>query len=77
MNLVAHHGDRYFVFEIEWDDPTDPWAPFGRVYDRLARVLFEPIPFCRLDEIDYFFESWRGPESERHAIEEEASAAVR
>ncbi len=77
MKLVAHHGDRYFLFEIDWADPSDPWAPFGRVYDRVAGVLFDPVPFCRLNEVDYFFEDWQGPESERQTIEEEATSAVR
>ncbi len=77
MKLVAHHGGRYFVFAIEWGDEGDPWAPYGRVYDRAAGVMFDPVPFSRLNEAEGFFEKWQGPEDERQMIEEEAASAVR
>jgi hypothetical protein len=77
MKLVAHHGDRYFLFAIEWGDEGDPWAPYGRVYDRTAGVMFTPIPFRRLNEAEDFFEEWQGPDEKRQLIEEEASVALR
>ncbi len=64
MKLVGHHKDRYFLFEIEWGNDGDPWAPYGRVYDRAAGVLFGPIPFRRLNEAEDFFEDWQGPIAE-------------
>jgi hypothetical protein len=77
MKLVGHHKARYFLFEIEWGNEGDPWAPYGRVYDRAAGVMFEPVSFRRLNEAEDFFEEWQGPEDERQMIEQEAAAAIR
>jgi hypothetical protein len=75
MKLVAHHDRRYFLFEIVYGDEGDPWAPYGRVYDRVSRRMFPPVSFLRLNEAKDFFEDWAGSEKERRAIEEEAAAA--
>ncbi|TML46690.1 MAG: hypothetical protein E6G19_01155 [Actinobacteria bacterium] len=77
MRLVAHHLKRYFLFEVDWGDDGDPWAPYGRVYDRVAGITFDPIPLVRLEQTGDFFERWQGSERESAAIKEEAEAAVR
>jgi len=75
MKLVGHHDGRYFLFEIVYGDEGDPWAPYGRVYDRVSRRMFHPVSFIRLNEADGFFEEWEGSAEERRTIEEEAAAA--
>jgi len=77
MRLVAHHRKRYFLFEVDWGDEGDPWAPYGRVFDRVAGVTFEPLPLVRLEQTGDFFEKWQGSERETAAIKEEAEAAAR
>jgi hypothetical protein len=74
LRLTATHADRYFLFETDFGDDDDPWAPYGRVYDRLGESLFQPIPMRRLAELGSFFEEWKGPESERERIEREAGS---
>ncbi|MGN6431348.1 MAG: hypothetical protein ACTHNB_11560 [Gaiellaceae bacterium] len=77
MILLAHHQKRYFLFEVEWGDEGDPWAPYGRVYDRVARLTFEPIPLVRLEQVGDFFEKWDGSGEEAAAIKAEAELAAR
>jgi hypothetical protein len=74
LNLAGRHEDRYFLFEVDWGDEGDPWRPYGRVYDRVSRVLFPPVSFHRLNDLGDFFKPWTGPARDRIAIEREAAA---
>jgi hypothetical protein len=76
MKLIAHHGERYFLFEVEFGDEGDPWRPYGRVYDRVAGVVFNPVSFRRLNDAGDWFQEWQGTEDERRVIENEAAAAA-
>jgi hypothetical protein len=76
LKLAASHADRYFLFETDWGDEGDPWKPYGRVYDRVTGVLFQPIPFRRLDDLDGFFQPWSGPIEERLEIEREIASLL-
>jgi hypothetical protein len=76
LRLAASHADRYFLFETDYGDEGDPWAPYGRVYDRVAENLFQPVPMSRLAELGDFFEEWSGHESERVQIEREAGSLL-
>jgi hypothetical protein len=77
VKLLAHHQNRYFLFEVDWGDEGDPWAPYGRVYDRVSGVTFAPIPLVRIEQTGDFFEKWQGTNEEAAAIKTEAEAAVR
>jgi hypothetical protein len=76
LKLIGTHAERYLLFETDFGDDDDPWAPYGRVYDRVAETLFQPIPMRRLAELGSFFEEWKGPESERVRIEREARSRL-
>jgi hypothetical protein len=76
VRLVAHHRSRYFLFEIDGAQEDDPWAPYGRVYDRTSGVLFDRVPLCRLADLHDFLEPWNGSPREREKLEEEAVACV-
>jgi hypothetical protein len=76
VRLLAHHRNRYFLFEVDGPRDDDPWAPYGRVYDRLARVLFDRVPLCRLADLDDFLEPWKGSDRERESLEAEAGGSA-
>lgn len=76
VRLIAHHANRYFLFEINSARKGDAWAPYRRVYDRSARVLFDRVPLCRLADLGDFFEPWRGSAPEREELEAEPAACV-